>query len=173
MPSRRRLLAMFCGLGGSVMVSGCLGWEDDDTDVPATAEVPLEKYDTTEVDVVSTGGEVLGSVMAAIADTSARQQLGLSDTEQLPADWGMLFVFDSSSEMTFHMPDMSFGIDIVFADSEGIITTIHHAEEPAPDEDGTEAHHRYQGQGQYVLEVVYDWTTERGVSAGDVLDFEL
>ena len=108
---------------------------------------------------------------AAVADTDELRYLGLSDTNYLPEDRGMLFVYDAVDDRTFVMREMEFGIDIVYADDEGVITEIHHAPEPGPDEDGSEQ--RYPGRGQYVLEVVYEWTVERGVEEGDVLEFEL
>ena len=128
-------------------------------------------YETTEVRVRTPDGDELGSVIAAIADTPELRYLGLSDTEYLPEDHGMLFVYDSVGRRTFVMREMDFGIDIVFADEEGTITEIHHAPAPGPDEDGSEQH--YPGYGKYVLEVVYEWTTKHGVEEGDVLEFDL
>ncbi|WP_255170252.1 DUF192 domain-containing protein [Natrononativus amylolyticus] len=144
----------------------------DETDGEGAANVH-EEYESTDVRVTTPDGDELGSVTAAIADTDELRRLGLSETAELPEDRGMLFVYDEVDERTFGMPDMSFGIDIVFADDEGVITSIDHAPAPDPDEDGTESDHRYPGRGQYVLEVVYEWTTERGVEAGDVLEFDL
>ena len=142
---------------------------DDDVD-GSSSEVHAE-YETTEVAVTDADGEELGEVTAAIADAPELQQLGLSDTEALPADRGMLFVYETVEDREFFMREMSFGIDIVFADDEGGITDIHHAPEPGPDEDGREQ--TYAGRGQYVLEVVYEWTAERDVEEGDRLEFEL
>ncbi len=130
-----------------------------------------EDYETTVVEVRSADDEVLGRVTAAIADTGDLRYLGLSDTESLPEDRGMLFVYDSVSDRTFVMREMDFPIDIIYADDEGIITEIHHARAPGPDEDGNEL--RYPGTGQYVLEVNRDWTTDRGIEAGDRLEFDL
>jgi uncharacterized membrane protein (UPF0127 family) len=96
---------------------------------------------------------------------------GLSDTESLPEDRGMLFVFETADSHTFVMREMDFPIDIVYADVDGTITSIHHAPEPGPDEDGNDQ--EYPGFGQYVLEVNYDWTTDRGIETGDRLVFEL
>ncbi|QLG27700.1 DUF192 domain-containing protein [Halorarum halophilum] len=127
-------------------------------------------YETTEVRVTSEG-ETLGSVTAAIADTQELRYRGLSDTESLPEDRGMLFVYESVDERTFVMRRMDFGIDIVYADADGTITRIHHAPEPGPNEDGEDQ--RYPGRGQYVLEINYEWTTDHGVEEGDVLEFEL
>ena len=128
-------------------------------------------YETTTVTVSSPDGDQRGSVTAAIADTRDLRYLGLSDTDSLPEDRGMLFVFDAVDDRTFVMREMDFGIDIVYADEEGVITEIHHAPAPEPDEDGESQ--RYPGRGQYVLEVVYEWTTDRGVTEGDRLEFDL
>ncbi|MFB6235070.1 MAG: DUF192 domain-containing protein [Halopenitus sp.] len=128
-------------------------------------------YETTVVDARTPDGTLLGSVTAAIADTSGLRYTGLSDTESLPSDRGMLFVYDQVGTHTYVMREMSFGIDIVYADDEGVITAIHHAPAPGPNEDGNDQ--EYPGRGQYVLEVVYDWTTDHGVEVGDQLEFEL
>jgi uncharacterized membrane protein (UPF0127 family) len=142
------------------------------TPAPTPTPVPVhEEYDKTVVTARSPGGEELGSVTAAVADTSDLRYLGLSDTESLPENRGMLFVYDEVGDHTYVMREMDFAIDIIYADDEGVITTIHHAPEPGPNEDGSDQ--RYPGRGQYVLEVNYDWTTDRGVEEGDVLDFEL
>lgn len=147
---------------------------DDGTPAPEATPTPEpvhESYETAEVEAVSEDGSDLGSVTAAIADTGELRYTGLSDTESLPEDRGMLFVYGSVADRTFVMRRMDFGIDIVYADSAGTITRIHHAPEPAPDEDGDDQ--RYPGRGQYVLEVNYGWTTRRGVAAGDRLEFDL
>jgi len=141
------------------------------TTATATTTPTFPDYETTEVSVTMPKGDELGSVTAAIADTQELRYTGLSDTEALPEDRGMLFVYDEVGDHTYVMREMDFGIDIVYADDEGVITRIHHAPEPGPDEDGE--NQRYPGRGQYVLEVTYEWTTERGVEEGDVLAFEL
>lgn len=128
-------------------------------------------YETVEVRATTPDGTVLGSVTAAVADTPELRYTGLSDTESLPADRGMLFVYDEVGDHTFVMREMDFGIDIVYADDEKRITTIHHAPEPGPTEDGE--NQRYPGRGQYVLEVNYRWTTDHGVTEGDLLAFDL
>jgi uncharacterized membrane protein (UPF0127 family) len=190
--SRRGYLTRAGAAVGSLGLAGCLGGSGGSSDGPdptdespeqstrastatpreATDSTPIHAdYETTEVRVTSSTGEPLGSVTAAIADTSELRYLGLSDTDDLPEDRGMLFVFATVEDRTFVMREMDFGIDIVYADADGAITEIHHAQAPDPDEDGENL--RYPGRGQYVLEVTYEWTTDRGVSAGDVLDVGL
>jgi len=192
-PRRRYLRALAAGV--AVGLTGCSEATDSPVGDTATTESEREStpsvgmldeptttttephttvfpdYETTEVTVETPDGTPLGSVTAAIADTADLRYLGLSDTDSMPDDRGMLFVFESVGDHTFVMREMDFGLDIVYADSEGVITRIHHAPEPGPDEDGEQQ--RYPGRGQYVLEVNYEWTTERGIEAGDVLDFDL
>lgn len=181
--SRRGYLRAVGGTVGTVALAGCTdgspsGASDPDgnetgpggstSDGDDSAAIH-EDYETTEVTVSTAAGEELGSVTAAIADTDDLRYLGLSDTEHLPEDRGMLFIFDRVDDRTFVMREMDFGIDIVYADADGTITRIHHAPAPEPGEDGS--NQRYPGRGQYVLEVSLDWTTERGVDTGDVLDW--
>ena len=116
-------------------------------------------------------GEELGQVNAAVADSFSKRYVGLSETDRLPEDRGMLFVHDDVGERTYVMRNMSFGLDIVFVDADGTITAIHEAPEPGPDEDG--ADQEYAGESQYVLEVNRGWTGERGVEVGDRLVFEV
>lgn len=175
-PSRRRFLTATLAVGAAGF-AGCVSSDpEDDENVtggePETtdgAEIHAD-YETTEVRVQS-DGEELGSVTAAIADTGSLRYTGLSDTESLPEDRGMLFVFETADTQPFVMREMDFGIDIVFADVNGEITEIHHAPEPGPNENGE--NQEYPGFGQYVLEVNYDWTTDRGIETGDRLVFEL
>lgn len=186
--SRRRYLRRVGVAVGGLGLAGCLDGASDpggstaSTAPPQSTEPPTEEprsastarstpihagYETVDVGVESADGAPLGSVIAAVADTPALRYLGLSDTAELPADRGMLFVYDAVDDRTFVMRGMSFGIDIVYADGDGVITEIHHAPAPAPGENGAE--HQYPGRGQYVLEVAYEWTTDRDVGVGDVL----
>ena len=173
--TRRNYLTTVGTTAAAVGSSGCTGGDqpsNESTSDPSSAsdEQPVfPGYETTEVTVSTPSGERLGAVTAAIADTAALRQLGLSDTESLSNDHGMLFIFDRVGDRTFVMREMDFGIDIVYADASGTITQIHHAQAPGPGEDGE--NQRYPGHGQYVLEVPLDWTAERDVESGDQFDW--
>ena len=147
-----------------------------DTPTPSPSPSPLpaahEGYDQTTVTVLDAEtGAALGRVEAAIAHNSSLRYTGLSDTDDLPPDHGMLFVHEEERDLTYVMREMDFGIDIVFVAPNGTITSIHHAPAPGPDEDGNAQ--GYSGTGRYVLEVNYEWTAERGIEAGDRIEFEL
>ena len=172
---RQVLLAVTVGISG---LAGCstrdvIGDSSEEAlseSDPSNTSVHAE-YDTTEVTIHSPDGDERGQVTAAIADTTELQYIGLSNTETLPEDRGMLFPFESEQELSFVMRDMSFGIDIIYLDADRTITEIYHAPEPGPGEDGSEQ--SYPGRGKYVLEVNYDWTTDRGVTPGDTATFDL
>ncbi|MEF8877959.1 MAG: DUF192 domain-containing protein [Haloarculaceae archaeon] len=128
------------------------------------------RYDRATVTVFDENGTELGTVEVAVADTRQKRYTGLSKTESLPADRGMLFTYDAQGSHTYVMRDMSFGIDIIYIDANGTIRTVHHAPAPAEGEDGEDQ--RYPGEGQYVLEVNYEWTTRHGIEPGDRIRIE-
>ena len=132
---------------------------------------PYTDYEATTISIRSAEGKVRGDVRVAVADTSEKRYVGLSDADSLPTDSGMLFVYNAPREsLTYVMREMDFGIDIIYVDGNRNITRVHHAPEPGPNEDGNEQ--RYPGAGQYVLEVPYEWTERNGVEVGDSLAFE-
>jgi uncharacterized membrane protein (UPF0127 family) len=109
----------------------------------------------------------LATVEVRIADTFDQRYTGLSDTEALGPDEGMLFVHDEETTHSYVMRDMDFALDIIFIDASGTITTIHHAPPPP---DGEEYSERYSGRGLFVLEVNRGWANRTGVSVGDTVE---
>ncbi|WP_211694264.1 DUF192 domain-containing protein [Natronomonas salina] len=184
-----RTLATALLLVVALLATGCVTPFDAGDSSTPTAETPAtqtatptpspspppaahEGYDQTTVTVLDAETDAeLGRVEAAVADNSSLRYTGLSDTEELPADRGMLFVHERERDLTYVMRKMDFGIDIVFVAENGTITSTHHATAPGPDEDGNDQ--GYSGTGRYVLEVNYEWTAERGIEAGDRVEFEL
>ncbi len=60
---------------------------------------------------VTVAGE---TITVEIADTPAERRLGLSGRPILPADHGLLFIFDEPGYHSFWMKDMNFPIDILW-----------------------------------------------------------
>jgi len=136
--------------------------------VATTPSVLIVGYDTTTVEAVDgETDESLATVDARLADDTLKRYVGLSSTDELADDEGMLFVHDDADEYAYVMRNMAFPIDILFVASDGTVTEIHEAEpESRP---LTE----YRGTGQYVLEVPRGWSDRNGVEPGDRLVFEL
>ena len=134
--------------------------------VPLPLPAPNE-YDRTTVTVYENEtGTRLGQVTVRIADTYSKKYTGLSDTESLGPNEGMVFVYEGEAMRTFVMRDMAFPIDMVFVGGNGTITTIYHAEVPPQGTSESELT-RYRGRAKWVLEVNYNWTVEHGVEEGD------
>ncbi|MGM0591239.1 MAG: DUF192 domain-containing protein [Halobacteriota archaeon] len=129
---------------------------------------PVGPYERTTVTVVDENGTTLAAVDARVADTTRKRYVGLSNTESLGSNEGMLFVHPSVDTHAYVMRDMDFPLDIVFADADGTIATIHHARLPPPGT-GESALTRYRGRAKYVLEVPYGYTNQTGIEVGDRL----
>jgi len=162
----RRALAVACLL----VLAGCVGGQpapdSSTTAADAGSETAAATTDAgTYVTLLAGNGTELGEVDVVVADTPSERYKGLSETESLGPNEGMLFVYAEEGRHTYVMRSMSFPIDIVYVDADGRITEIHHA----PVEDDNEDLTPYPGRGKWVLEVPYNWTVEHGVEEGDVM----
>ena len=88
-------------------------------------------------------------------------KLGLMFRESLDEDCGMLFVFEESSEKSFHMNHTHIPLDIAFINASGIIESIKELQplNPVPVYSNAEV--------LYALEVNRGWFTENNVNIGD------
>jgi uncharacterized membrane protein (UPF0127 family) len=118
------------------------------------------EYERATITVHDADGTQQATVNVRIADTATKRLVGLSETDSLDPDSGMLFVHDSEGSQSYVMRDVSFPLDIVFIDSEGQITDVYHA----PVDGGS-----YEGRAQYVLEVKRGWANATGVDIGDTV----
>ena len=88
-------------------------------------------------------------------------KLGLMFRESLDEDCGMLFVFEESSEKSFHMNHTQIPLDIAFINASGIVESIKELQplNPVPVYSDAEV--------LYALEVNRGWFTENNVNIGD------
>lgn len=155
--------AIFVALAIAVILAVGLGG-------PAVDTTPDRTIDTSEATVTFTDedGSTLGVVDVAVADTDAERYEGLSNTQPLEPDTGMLFVFESEANRTFVMREMNYPIDMIFVGADGTVSAIHHAEVEEHDDPGDDLT-PYSGRAKWVVEVPYEWTTEHGVETGDAM----
>src|SRR3989344_5704365 len=66
-----------------------------------------------------------------VARSEKEKQIGLSKTEQMDENQGMLFMFDTSNYHSFWMKDMKFPIDIIYINGDKVVTVIENAKPPA------------------------------------------
>ena len=98
-----------------------------------------------------------------IADTFASQQLGLMNRPSMPLSSGMLFVYESPRPLSFWMRNTLIPLDMLFIDSKGIVTHIHHMAKPL---DETPI---VGGLGIAVLEINGGLAKSMGISVGTEL----
>lgn len=115
--------------------------------------------DSTLVTFVDSDGTELGTIDGLVVDTPDERFTGLSETDSLAPDEGMVFVYDGTATRHFVMRNMSFAIDIIFVDETGQITAIYHAD---VDDDRT-----FRATAQWVIEVNRGYTDTHNVSVGD------
>ena len=87
-------------------------------------------------------------------------RLGLMFRESLEKDRGMLFVFESTDQQSFHMKNTFIHLDIAFINEEGIIESIKELDpmNPVPVYP--------DGNVRYAIEVNRGWFAENGVVVG-------
>ena len=93
--------------------------------------------------------------------TPTEFKLGLMFRESLDEDCGMLFVFEESSEKSFHMNHTQIPLDIAFINASGIVESIKELQplNPVPVYSDAEV--------LYALEVNRGWFTDNNVNVGD------
>jgi uncharacterized membrane protein (UPF0127 family) len=104
-------------------------------------------------------GQTLWVYDVWVAETGPERYRGLSGTTRLPADTGLLFVYDQeAADRAIVMREMNYPIDIVFIDGSGTVTAVHSAS-PEPDVPEDELTH-YSGRARWILEIPHE-TAER------------
>lgn len=126
--------------------------------------------------------EISGKTFALeiVADNDTRN-LGLGGRKELDADKGMVFSFIDSKIRNFVMRDCSIDIDIIFLDSAGRITAMHHmpTEDPRT-KDETQYQYetrlqRYSSRfnAQYAIELVGGMLENLDLENGQQIKFDI
>jgi uncharacterized membrane protein (UPF0127 family) len=65
-----------------------------------------------------------GALTVELANTKASRELGLSGRKTMRDDEGMLFVFDVPGRYGFWMKDMTFPLDIIWINQNGVVVSV-------------------------------------------------
>jgi len=106
-----------------------------------------------------------------VADTPAKQRVGLMFRESMPADSGMLFVFPNAAPRGFWMRNCLIPLDILYFDAERRLLRAYHSLPPCealPCETYPSG-----GRAQYVLELNAGVAKRLGVEPGDELELRI
>lgn len=107
-------------------------------------------------------------IVLEVADNIYLQGIGLSGREDMPMDYGMIFVYDYELEgLTFWMKDTLIPLDMIFLNEDFEI--VHIIENvPICEEDPCERY-TFDGKAKYVVELNAGWVEKYDVELGDVL----
>ncbi|WP_020201733.1 MULTISPECIES: DUF192 domain-containing protein [Cupriavidus] len=100
------------------------------------------------------------AIKAAIAATPESRELGLMYRKNMPANEGMLFVFEDKAGHCFWMKNTDLPLSIAFLADDGAIVNI---EDMAPQ---TEDNHCPRAAVRYALEMNKGWFAQKGLKAG-------
>ena len=98
-----------------------------------------------------------------VADTDATREHGLMKRDSMPADHGMIFVFDYDAERSFWMKNTRIPLDIIYIESSGKVVSI--ASMKPYDWTPVPSH----GPAKYAVELNQGAAAETGVKPGDVV----
>lgn len=90
-----------------------------------------------------------GALTVEVANTRASRELGLSGRNGMRDDEGLLFIFETPGRYGFWMKDMTFSLDIVWINQNGIVVSIERNVDP----DSYPKHFINQADATYVLEI--------------------
>lgn len=121
----------------------------------ATAQIkPASQFPTTEL----TAGIYL--IKAEVAANEPDREQGLMYRTQLPANQGMLFIFEQPAGHCFWMKNTFLPLSIAFLADDGTIVNI---ERMAPQ---TENNHCPTQAVRFALEMNQGWFSEKGIKPG-------
>src|SRR5258708_6801444 len=114
------------------------------------------------VSIVGADGKPRATVAVEVASTGPQREVGLMYRKHLDDNAGMIFVFPNESPRNFWMHNTPIPLDMIFADSNGVVIGIVANAQPYSDKLlGVE------GNAEYVLEVNAGFCTKNGINPGD------
>lgn len=106
------------------------------------------------------------SIEIEVAESAYEIERGLMYRRSLPANGGMLFVFDRADYRTFWMKNTYLSLDIIFLNKDKEIIRISKATTPL-----SELSIPSGGKAMYILEVLAGFTDAYQIHIGDHIDF--
>ena len=108
------------------------------------------------------GERVLKTIDIEIADTDSTRERGLMERSQIPAETGMLFIFETAAPQSFYMASTPKSLDIQFYGPDSTLLNV--AEDTTPFSFDTVPS---SGPAQFVVEVPAGYSRRIGLVPGD------
>ncbi len=104
----------------------------------------------------------------AVADTTEKQNAGLSNIDDMSTKEGMLFIFNTDQRFPFWMKDVKFNLDMIFMDKEMKVNYIFRNALPCGNDECSLYVSPYAYR--YVIELKGGEVEKLGIKVGDVLE---
>ena len=172
--SARKLLVLAAVAGVVFLIVYFVFLSDDSAEpeiaAPTTTEATNEPQFVKEGELAflnDSGQDTLQAIDIEIAEGREEQAQGLMYRSAMDENHGMLFPYPSARPLSFYMKNMKMSIDIIFADADRKIVTIHQAAAPYSEKSLPSSK-----DAQYVVEVTAGFTSRHGIEEGDLITYE-
>ena len=120
-----------------------------------------------EVSFINNESEVISTVDVAVADDNQERSEGLMNITDLPADSGMLFIFENEQPRSFWMVNTPLSLDIIFVNSTMEIVRVHRNTQPY-----SQKSIESEAPAKYVIEVNAGYALDHDIREGMRVRFE-
>ena len=172
--SARKLLVLAAVAGVVFLIVYFVFLSDDSAEpeiaAPTTTEATNEPQFVKEGELAflnDSGQDTLQAIDIEIAEGREEQAQGLMYRSSMDEDQGMLFIYPEERPLSFYMKNTKISLDIIYADEDKKIVTIHQGVMPYSEKSlpsGEDA--------QYVVEVNAGFTSRHGIEEGDLITYE-
>lgn len=136
------------------------------TDQPVAPAKPVFRKDGELRFLDSRTNKVISTIEIEIADDDAAREQGLMYRDSMPENTGMLFLMDTQETQSFWMKNTIISLDILYADSDRRIVSIHENCKPYSLDQIVSAK-----PAVYVVEVIAGYTSKYKITIGDLISF--
>lgn len=165
------LLALVGGVIFSIVYFFVLNEDSAEAvDVPVTTETQAEPPFVKEGELLFLDAETqdtLQQIDIEVATGEAEQQQGLMYRTAMDENRGMLFPYTTARPRSFYMKNTKISLDIMYADADRRIITIHQGVMPYSEKSLPSGE-----PAQYVVEVNAGFAARHGIEEGDFIAFE-
>ena len=105
-----------------------------------------------------------------VADSQEEKEIGLSETNSLPQEKGMIFLFEKPGLYSFWMKNMKFPIDIIYINNDQIVT-IQNNVQPVKEQESPTVYTSTEPADK-VLEIQAGLAKTYGFKKGDMVKYE-
>lgn len=156
---------LLCALSLCILNAGCSESESKKKD--STDKGRSIVY-SKEVTFLDSDEQEITFIEAAVADDANERNMGLMDVNNLPADKGMLFIFENQQPLSFWMANTPLSLDIFFVNESMEIVRIHQNTQPF-----SEKNLASEKPARYVIETNGGFSLKHDIQEGMKVDFEI